>query len=278
MNSKILVKKELAPKMHYLKVWAPLIANKAKPGQFVIIRLNEAGERIPLTIADNDPDKGTITLLVQEAGKTTTLLGRMKEGESIQDLVGPLGVPSHIDKFGKVVCIGGGFGIAAIHLIAKTLREVGNEVISIIGARSKNLLIMEDEMRNASSILKIATDDGSYGEKGFVTDILRRLLEQDRKPDLVMAVGPVPMMKAVSEMTHAYHIKTIVSLNPIMIDGTGMCGGCRVNVGGKTKFACVEGPDFDGHQVDFDLLMKRQKTYTVLEKESMKELSNVNKT
>ncbi len=278
MNSKILVKKELAPKMHYLKVWAPLIANKAKPGQFVIIRLNEAGERIPLTIADNDPDKGTITLLVQEAGKTTTLLGRMKEGESIQDLVGPLGVPSHIDKFGKVVCIGGGFGIAAIHLIAKTLREVGNEVISIIGARSKNLLIMEDEMRNASSILKIATDDGSYGEKGFVTDILRRLLEQDRKPDLVIAVGPVPMMKAVSEMTHAYHIKTIVSLNPIMIDGTGMCGGCRVNVGGKTKFACVEGPDFDGHQVDFDLLMKRQKTYTVLEKESMKELSNVNKT
>lgn len=276
MNCKILVKKELAPKMHYLKVDSPLIAKKAKPGQFVIIRLHEAGERIPLTIADSDPDKGTIALLVQEAGKTTALLGRMKEGESIQDMVGPLGTPSHIDKFGKVVCVGGGFGIAAIHLIAKALKEVGNEVISVIGARSKDLLIMEDEMKKASSVLKIATDDGSYGEKGFVTDILRKLLEKNL-PDLVIAVGPVPMMKAVSDMTRPFGIKTMVSLNPIMIDGTGMCGGCRVNVGGKTKFACVEGPDFDGHQVDFDLLMKRQKTYTALEKESMRTLTDVNK-
>ncbi|MBI3008372.1 MAG: sulfide/dihydroorotate dehydrogenase-like FAD/NAD-binding protein [Candidatus Omnitrophica bacterium] len=263
--------------MHYLKVDSPLIAKKAKPGQFVIIRLSETGERIPITIADSDPDKGTITLLVQEAGKTTTLLGRMKEGESIQDMVGPLGTPSHIDKFGKVVCVGGGFGIAAIHLIAKALKEVGNEVISIIGARSKDLLIMEDEMKNASSALKIATDDGSYGEKGFVTDILRKLLNEEKKPDLVIAVGPVPMMKAVSDMTKPSGIKTMVSLNPIMIDGTGMCGGCRVNVGGKTKFACVEGPDFDGHQVDFDLLMKRQKTYTALEKESMRTLEHGNK-
>jgi len=267
--SLILEKRELAPQACLFVVEAPSIARKARPGQFIILRLDERGERIPLTIADSNPERGTITLVVQEVGKTTARLGRMQKGESILDLVGPLGQPSHLEKFGTVVCLGGGFGIAAIHPIAKALRELGNWVISIIGARKKELLIMEEEMRLASSRLLIATDDGSYGRPGFVTDAFKDLLEEGTQTDYCIAIGPVPMMRAVCKITEPLKIKTVVSLNPIMVDGTGMCGACRVTVGGKTRFACVDGPDFDGHQVNWDELVKRQGIYLEAEKLAM---------
>jgi len=234
-----------------------------------MLRVHEKGERIPITVATADKNKGTISILVQTLGKTTHLLSELNTGDRLADVVGPLGNPTETDKVGTVVCVGGGFGIAAIYPIAKALKESGNKVISVIGARSKNLLLMEDEMRSASTELLIATNDGSYGTKGFVTDILKQLTD-GRKEDIdrVIAVGPVIMMKAISDMTRDKGIKTIVSLNSIMIDGTGMCGACRVLVNGETKFACVDGPEFDGHTVDFDNLMNRLKFYKEEEKAS----------
>jgi len=259
----ILEKRELAPQTHMLRIRAKEIAQKAEPGQFVIFCIDERAERIPITIADIDRKEGSLTVLVQEVGTSTLKIGRLKTGDSILSLVGPLGVPTHIgeEKIGNVVCMGGGFGIAALHPIAKKLKEKGNNVISIIGARTKNLLLMEKEMKQASTTLKVATDDGSYGQHGFVTDVLKGLIEEGISIDCVYAIGPVPMMRAVCNMTKPHKIKTYVSLNPIMVDGTGMCGGCRVTVKGETKFACVDGPDFDGHEVDFDELVQRQQVY-----------------
>ncbi len=242
------------------EIEAPLIARKAKPGQFVILKATETGERIPLTMAETNPQDGSITVIYMVVGKSTALFRDLKVGDGYQDVIGPLGAPTHIEKLGHVVCVGGGTGVAVLHPITRALKEIGNHVTCIIGARTKDLLILEDYMRNASTELKICTDDGSYGHKGFVTDVLKETLEsQDVK--LVVAIGPVPMMKFVSKMTREYNVKTVVSLNPIMVDGTGMCGGCRVSVGGETKFACVDGPEFDGHLVDYDELMMRLQSY-----------------
>lgn len=267
--NKILNKIELAPQIKSFEIRAPLVAKKVLPGQFVVIRTHEEGERIPLTVAKADKQRGTITLIVQEVGKTTKYLGLMKEGDEILDVIGPLGRSTHIDRFGTVACVGGGIGIAPIYPITRAMKERGNRVISIIGARTEGLLILENEMREVSHKLYITTDDGSYGRKGFVTDELKRLLEEGERIDRVMAIGPVVMMKAVADVTRSYNIKTIVSLNPIMVDGTGMCGACRVEVGGETKFTCVDGPEFNGHQVNFDLLLARQRTYLEQEKESL---------
>lgn len=265
----IVGRKSMGEGIGLYNILAPDIASKALPGQFVILRVHEKGERIPITIAKTDKNDGTITILVQTLGKTTHILSELNIGDNLTDMVGPLGVPTEILKFGTVICIGGGFGIAAIYPIAKGLKESGNKVISIIGARSKNLLLMEDEMKSVSTELLIATNDGSYGTKGIVTDVLKELIYDKKEPiDRVIAIGPVIMMKAVSDLTMDKSIKTIVSLNPIMIDGTGMCGACRVLIDGKTKFACVDGPDFDGHKVDFDNLMNRLKFYKEEEKAS----------
>lgn len=242
------------------EIEAPLIAAKARPGQFVILKANEEGERIPLTIADKDTTKGTVTVIYMVVGKSTALFKTLQEGDGFQDVIGPLGKPTHLENIGKVVCVGGGTGIAVLHPITKALKEIGNHVIAIIGAREKSLLILEDQMRAASHELYITTDDGSYGRHGFVTDQLRDILDKEEIAQVV-AIGPVPMMKFVSKITQEYNVPTIVSLNPIMVDGTGMCGGCRVTVGGKTEFACVDGPEFDGHQVDFDELMLRLQAY-----------------
>ena len=247
------------------EIEAPLIAAKAKPGQFVIIKANENGERVPLTMADTDPEKGTITVIYMVVGKTTALFKTLKVGEGYQDVIGPLGKPTHVEKLGTVICVGGGTGIAVLHPITRALKEVGNRVIAIIGARSKDLLIMEEQMRNASNELHICTDDGTYGHHGFVTDVMKDILEKE-DVQLVVAIGPVPMMKFTSKITKDFNVKTMVSLNPIMVDGTGMCGGCRVSVGGETKFACVDGPEFDGHAVDYDELMKRLQAYCEEEK------------
>jgi len=252
------------------EIEAPLIAGKAKPGQFLILKANETGERIPLTMADTDPEKGTVTIIYMVVGKSTALFRDLKVGEGYQDIIGPLGAATHIEKLGKVVCVGGGTGIAVLHPIARGLKEIGNEVTSIVGARSKDILIMEDQMRAASHDLKICTDDGSYGHKGFVTDVLKEILEKE-DIKLVVAIGPVPMMKFVSKMTKEYNVKTMVSLNPVMVDGTGMCGCCRVTVGDKTKFACVDGPEFDGHKVDYDELMLRLQANAEDEKTSYDE-------
>ena len=265
----IIGKKNLGEGINLYNISAPDIALKALPGQFIILRVNKNGERIPITIASSDKNDKTITILVQTLGKTTHLLSELNVGESLADLVGPLGVPTEIKKYGTVVCIGGGFGTAAIYPIAKAMKAEGNHVISIIGARSKELLLMEDEMKTASSEVLAATNDGSCGTKGIVTDVLRSLIYDKKiQIDRVIAIGPVIMMKAVSDLTKEKSIKTIVSLNPIMIDGTGMCGACRVLVGNKTKFACVDGPDFDGHLVNFDNLMNRLKFYKEEEKTS----------
>lgn len=264
----IIQKRMLSPNVGWLEVQAPQIAKKRKAGQFVILRIDEQGERIPLTIADSNPEKGTITLICQSIGKTSTQLNSLQAGDTILDVAGPLGQPSHLENFGTAVCVGGGVGIAVTYPIAKALKELGNTVISILGARTKDLLILENEMRSASDEVRIATDDGSYGVKGFVTDQLKALI-QERKVDFVLAIGPTIMMKAVSNVTREFGIKTMVSLNSIMIDGTGMCGGCRVTVGGRAKFVCVDGPEFDGHQVDFDELMLRQRMYLTEEKQSL---------
>lgn len=247
------------------EIEAPLIAKKAKPGQFVILKANEDGERIPLTMADTDPEKGTITIIYMIVGKSTALFKTLAVGDGFQDVIGPLGKPTHLEKLGKVVCVGGGTGVAVLHPITRALKAIGNDVTCIIGARTKDLLILESQMKAASNDLRVCTDDGSYGHHGFVTDVLKEILEAgDVK--LVVGIGPVPMMKALSNLTKPYGVQTLVSLNPIMIDGTGMCGGCRVTVGGKTKFACVDGPEFDGHQVNFDELMLRLHAYCEEEK------------
>ena len=266
---RIISKQTIAPKVHRMEVEAPEIAGRRRAGQFVLIRINEQGERFPLTIVDSDPDRGTITLVVQEAGKSTTLLGSLQAGEEVRDVVGPLGNPTPIARYGTTVCVGGGIGVAEIYPIAAAFKQVGNRVISIIGARSKDLVILEQELQSVSDRLEVATDDGSYGHHGFVTDVLAQVIKNEQAVDLIMAVGPVPMMKAVSELTKPHGIKTLVSLNPLMVDGTGMCGACRVTVGGETKFTCIDGPDFDAHQVDFDELSRRQQMYGEQEKESM---------
>ncbi|MCP3932402.1 MAG: sulfide/dihydroorotate dehydrogenase-like FAD/NAD-binding protein [Bacteroidetes bacterium] len=247
------------------EIEAPLISRKTLPGQFVILKAYEEGERIPLTMADIDPDKGTITIIYMVVGKSTEKFKELQVGDSFQDVIGPLGKPTHLEKVGKVVCVGGGTGIAVLHPITRGLKEIGNNVTSIIGARSKDLLIMEEEMKAASHDLRICTDDGSYGYHGFVTDVMKELLEGgDIK--LVVAIGPVPMMKAVSTITKGNNVETLVSLNPIMVDGTGMCGCCRVTVGGETKFACVDGPEFDAHKVDYDELILRLRSYETEER------------
>ena len=264
---KILKKQQLAPSVQLFEVEAPLIAKKAQPGQFIILRTNEDGERIPLTIADFNREAGTITLIFQEVGASTVELGLLNEGEFILDVVGPLGKVTHIEKMGTVVCVGGGIGIAPVYPIARGMKEAGNEVISIIGARSEDILIYEKEMAAVSDELIITTDDGSKGRKALVTQPLKELLDSDKNISLVVAIGPVIMMKFVAETTRPYGVPTVVSLNPIMVDGTGMCGGCRVSVGNENKFACVDGPEFDGHKVDFDVLMARQRMYKPHEKQ-----------
>jgi len=268
---KIVKREEMAEGTVILnEIEAPLIAKKAKPGQFVILKANETGERIHLTMADTDPEKGTITIIYMVVGKSTALFKSLKKGEGFLDVIGPLGAATHLEKVGKVVCVGGGTGVAVLHPITRALKEIGNDVTCIIGARTKNLLILEDQMKAASNDFKVCTDDGSYGHHGFVTDVLKEVLEKN-DVKLVVAIGPVPMMKAVSNITKEKGVKTMVSLNPIMIDGTGMCGGCRVSVGGKTKFACVDGPEFDGHEVDFDELSMRLRAYAEDEKKSYDE-------
>jgi ferredoxin--NADP+ reductase len=247
------------------EIAAPLIARKAKPGQFVILKANENGERIPLTMADTDPEKGTITIIYMVVGKSTALFKTLAVGDGYQDVIGPLGKPTHLEKQGTVVCVGGGTGIAVLHPITRALKEIGNHVIGIIGARSRDLLILEERMTLASHELHICTDDGSYGRPGFVTEALKEVLEKEDVKQVV-AIGPVPMMKFVSKITEEYNVPTLVSLNPIMVDGTGMSGGCRVTVGGETRFACVDGPEFDGHKVDYDELMHRLQAYSDEEK------------
>jgi len=263
--NEIVSKQVLAPDITRFVVYAPEIARQRRPGQFVILRVNPKGERIPLTIADADPLAGTITLISQSVGKTTFELADMEVGEKLVDLVGPLGSPTHIAKVGTVVSVGGGIGIAPIYPITQAMRAAGNYIISILGARKKELLILEQEMRGVSDEVVITTDDGSYGQKGFVTDALKALIEQGRTINLVIAIGPAVMMKMVSRLTAEHHIPTVASLNTIMIDGTGMCGGCRVTVGGKTKFVCVDGPEFDAHQVDWEEMEKRLGMYRELE-------------
>jgi ferredoxin--NADP+ reductase len=267
---RILEKREMAERtVCEFKIEAPDIARKAKPGQFVVIRANETGERIPLTMAGTDPEAGTINIIFQVVGKTTALLRSLGEDDEILDIIGPLGVPTHVEKLGAVICVGGGTGVAVMYPITKAYKEAGNHVIAIIGARTKDLLILEEEMTAASHDLRVTTDDGSYGHHGFVTDVLKQILDERDDVKLVVGIGPVPMMKFLCKMTKEYEVKTVVSLNPIMVDATGMCGACRVSVGGKTRFCCVDGPEFDGHAVDFDELVKRQRAYLTEEKVSM---------
>jgi len=240
---------------------APLIAKKAEPGQFVILKANETGERIPLTMADSNPQKGTITIIYQIVGKSTSIFKSLQVGETFQDIIGPLGQATHLENVGTVVCVGGGTGVAVVHPITRALKEKGNNVKAIIGARTKDLIILEDKMKTASHELFVCTDDGSYGHHGFVTDILKDILQKE-DVKLVVGIGPVPMMNFLCKVTEEFKVKTLVSLNAIMVDGTGMCGCCRVSVGGKTKFACVDGPEFDGHEVDFKELSQRLQAYT----------------
>jgi ferredoxin--NADP+ reductase len=275
---RIVRRRTLASRITEFVVEAPLVARKRKPGNFVIVRVNEHGERIPLTICDANPQDGTITLIVQAVGKTTKLLGACKEGDSIQDVVGPLGNPSPIEDFGTVVCIGGGVGTAEVYPIAEALKKRGNAVHTIIGARSKDLIILEEEMRRICDAVSITTEDRSKGRKGFVTDELRAMIESGLHIDAVYAIGPVPMMKAVVAVTKPQEIKTFVSLNPIMLDGTGMCGGCRVTVGGEIKFACVDGPEFDGHLVNFEELVMRNRIYLEEERLADEALSALQRT
>ncbi len=269
MPFKILEKQELVPTIHLMNISAPRIAKKAEPGQFVILRINEKGERIPLTIADFDRNKGTITMIFQAVGKTTMHLSSLKAGDELLDFTGPLGNPAHIEKVGTVILIGGGVGVAPVFPQARAFREAGNKVISVIGARSASLLLWEDRMREVSDELYITTDDGTKGHHGFVTDIVKKILEEGKKVDKVVAIGPPVMMRAVAGVTRPFNVKTIVSLNSIMVDGTGMCGACRVLVANETKFACVDGPEFDAHLVDFTLLMNRLAMYQPEEKEAL---------
>jgi len=266
---KLTESKEIAQKVFFQKIEAPRIARKRKAGQFLVIRKGEQGERIPLTIVNSDPAEGTVTIIYQVVGKSTAELSEMKPGETIQDVVGPLGLPTHIENFGTVVGIGGGIGTAPLLPIATAIKNAGNRLISIIGARTKDLLILEEEMKPISDTLIVTTDDGSYAKKGFVTTALQERIDAGEKIDLCIAIGPVPMMRAVAEVTKPHGIKTVVSLNPIMVDATGMCGACRVTVGGVTRFVCVDGPEFDGHEVDFKELVMRNRAYLKEEKVAM---------
>ena len=266
---KITIREGLVPSIHLFKIEAPAVAQKAQAGQFVVVRVDEKGERIPLTIADWDREEGSITIVFMEVGATTHKLAQLKAGDSIANLVGPLGLPTHMEKYGTVVCVGGGVGVAPIFPVARAFKEAGNKIISIIGARNKDLLFWEDRVRDVSDSLIVTTDDGSYARKGVVTEPLKELLEGDVRIDRVIAIGPAIMMKFCAQTTKPFSVPTIVSLNPIMVDGTGMCGCCRVEVGGETKFTCVDGPDFDGHQVDWDLLFARQRIYLDEEKRAM---------
>ena len=274
---KIIHAQFLAPGIKRFVIEAPRVARQQKPGQFVILRIYEEGERIPVTIENSDPEKGTINIVVQSAGKTTNLLNTLETGESILDVVGPLGKPSEIANYGTAVVVGGGVGTAMAYPTAAALKRAGNRVISIVGARNKELVILEKEMRAVSDALLITTDDGSYADKGFVTDKLKQLIQNGTRIDLVVAVGPIVMMKAVSELTREEKIHTVVSLNPIMIDGTGMCGGCRVLIDGKSEFACVDGPEFDGHKVNFEVLVQRNAMYRDAERQSMEEFQRLQK-
>lgn len=268
---KIIRREELVASSVILhEIEAPRVARKAKPGQFIILKATETGERIPLTMADTNPETGTVTVIFMVVGKSTAIFAGLKEGEAYTDLIGPLGRPTDIEKVGHVVCVGGGTGIAVLHPIARAMKQIGNRVTTILGARSANFLILQERMRDLSDTFIAMSDDGSTGRKGFVTDALKEILVTD-KPDLVVAIGPVPMMKAVSEVTRPDAIHTLVSLNPVMVDGTGMCGGCRVTIGQEVKFTCVDGPEFDGHKVDFDGLAKRLNAYKTIETVSMKD-------
>ncbi len=264
----------LAQDIKLLKIYSPPIAKKRKAGQFVIIRVAENGERIPLTIADSDTDAGTVTVIVQGIGKTTKELNRKETGDTICDIVGPLGKPSEIEKFGTAVSIGGGVGTAIAYPTAVALQQAGNHVITINGARSKDMVILEEEMKAVSDEAYITTDDGSYGVHGFVTTQLQELIDSGKQIDFVLAIGPIPMMRAVAEVTRPHGINTVVSLNPIMVDGTGMCGGCRVQVDGKVQFACVDGPEFDAHKVDFNNLVNRNRVYIDHERKSLEKFEH----
>jgi NAD(P)H-flavin reductase len=266
---RILHREDLASGIHLFKVDAPAVARKAQPGQFVMVMVDEKGERIPLTIADWDREEGSITIVFMEVGTTTKKLACLSAGDNILSFVGPLGRPTEIEKFGTVVCVGGGVGIAPIFPIARAIREKGNRLITILGSRNKQLLFWEERLRSVSDELIVTTDDGSYARKGVVTEPLKEILERDSKADRVIAIGPPIMMKFCSLTTKPFGIKTIVSLDSIMVDGTGMCGCCRVEVGGVTKFACVDGPDFDGHEVNWELLVARQRIYLPQEKQSL---------
>ena len=266
---RIMLREDLVPGIHLFKVEAPAVARKGQAGQFVVVRVDEKGERIPLTIADWDREEGSITIVFMEVGVTTRKLAQLKAGDYIANFAGPLGMPTHIDNFGTVVCVGGGFAVAPICAIARSMKEAGNRVLSIMGARNKDLLFWEDRLRAVSDEFIVTTDDGSYARKGLVTEPLKEILERGERIDRVIAVGPTVMMKFCAKTTEPFGVKTIVSLNPIMVDGTGMCGCCRVEVGGQTKFTCVDGPDFDGHQVDWDLLFTRQRIYLEEEKKSL---------
>jgi len=269
MMAKILFKEQLSKDVFLMRLHAPLIAEERAAGQFIILQIDDDyGERIPLTIADASIEEGSITIIYQVVGKTTLQLSGLNEGDDIPTLVGPLGKPTHIEKFGTVVCVGGGIGVAPLHPIAQALKKAGNHVITIIGARNKELLILEDEMKSIADEFIVCTDDGSYGRKALVTEPLKEICERSPKPDMVIAIGPPVMMKFCSETTRPYGVFTQVSLNTIMVDGTGMCGGCRVNIGKEVKFVCVDGPEFDGHQVDFDNMISRLNSYKNIEQDA----------
>ncbi len=272
---KIVSKKVLNPTVTKMEIEAPLIAKKAEPGQFIILRTDENGERIPLTVADYDREKGTVTIIFQIVGATTKQLSTFNEGDYIQDFVGPLGKPTKTEGLKKVAVVGGGVGCAIAYPVAKKLYDMGVEVHSVVGFRNKDLVILEDEFKSHSNVFKMMTDDGSYGEKGLVTNALEQLIKEGNQYDEVITIGPLIMMKFVCKLTKEYNIKTVVSMNPIMIDGTGMCGGCRLTVDGETKFACVDGPDFDGHKVDFDEAIKRGQMYKDFEKHAYEESCNL---
>ena len=272
---KILKKEEWSPSVFAMEIEAPRVAKKAKAGQFIVLRVDEEGERIPLTIADFNRETGAVLIVFQVIGASTMKLAALKAGDSIVDFVGPLGQPSEIEKFGTVVVVGGGIGVAPTYPIARAMKEAGNKVIAIMGAKTKDILIMEEEMKAVTDEVVVTTDDGSYGMKGFVTNAVQALVDRGEKIDQITAIGPVIMMKSVADATRDLGIRTIVSLNPIMVDGTGMCGGCRVQVGDETKFACVDGPEFDGHLVDFKGLMSRQRMYRDLESQEKDHVCNI---
>jgi ferredoxin--NADP+ reductase len=266
---KILFKQDLVPNVHLLKIEAPAVAGKAQAGQFVIIRTDEKGERIPLTIADWNAEEGSVTVVFMEVGATTRELARYQPNDCIANFVGPLGMPTHVEYFGTVICVAGGVGVAVITPIARAMKQKGNRVISVMGARSKNLVFWEERLRAHSDKLIVTTDDGTYGRKALVTEPLKELLQSEKDISRVVAIGPTNMMKFSALTTQPFGVKTIVSLNPIMVDGTGMCGSCRVSVAGQTKFTCVDGPEFDGHQVDWDMLINRQRVYLEEEKRAV---------